>query len=79
MEPTNKTGITWIRLIRLVRGITAKEVADELDISEGYYLRIETLQTHPNKEIEQKIEDFFGFEACELFRSFTEYDLAGRL
>ncbi|GAW91173.1 helix-turn-helix domain-containing protein [Calderihabitans maritimus] len=53
--------------LRIERGLTQREVAEAVGISQSAYAMIEGGHRHPRKAIEKKLADFFGVTVDELF------------
>ena len=50
-------------------GLSQRQVAEALGISQSSYAMIEGGHRHPRKEVEKKLADFFGVTVDELFFS----------
>ncbi|MHB8918612.1 MAG: helix-turn-helix transcriptional regulator [Desulfocucumaceae bacterium] len=55
--------------LRAERGLSQRQVADAVRISQSSYAMIEGGHRHPRKEVEKKLADFFGVTVDELFFS----------
>lgn len=53
--------------LRLTRGLSQRQVAEAVGISQSSYAMIEGGHRHPRKEVEKKLADFFGVTVDELF------------
>lgn len=67
--------ISRLKLIRLLKGLETKEVAERLNISTSYYLQIEdryvNLKKARSKKLIEGIENLFGFSVPFLLASIT--------
>lgn len=57
---------TLLKIERLKRNLTIKEVAAELGLSRSGYLNIEAGRRTPSYNLSNKMEDYFGIPAREL-------------
>lgn len=48
-------------------GLSQRQVAEAVGISQSSYAMIEGGHRHPRKEVEKKLADFFGVTVDELF------------
>lgn len=55
--------------LRVEKGISQRQVADAVGISQSSYAMIEGGHRHPRKDVEKKLADFFGVTVDELFFS----------
>ncbi|WP_242655757.1 helix-turn-helix domain-containing protein [Desulfofundulus australicus] len=55
--------------LRLKMGLSQRQVAEAVGISQSSYAMIEGGHRHPRKEVEKKLADFFGVTVDELFFS----------
>ncbi|AEG13897.1 helix-turn-helix domain protein [Desulfofundulus kuznetsovii DSM 6115] len=53
--------------LRLKMGLSQRQVAEAVGISQSSYAMIEGGHRHPRKEVEKKLADFFGVTVDELF------------
>ncbi|WP_341473991.1 helix-turn-helix transcriptional regulator [Desulfofundulus thermobenzoicus] len=53
--------------LRLQMGLSQRQVAEAVGISQSSYAMIEGGHRHPRKEVEKKLADFFGVTVDELF------------
>lgn len=56
-----------IRLLRLDRGLTMKQISNELDISESYYSLIENGERRPSVSVAKRIGAVLGFDWTKFF------------
>lgn len=52
----------WLRDIRRIKGMTEKQVADTVGISQAAYHFIEHGQRNPTPSVAQRIADVLGFD-----------------
>lgn len=57
---------TLLKIERLKRNLTIKQVAAELGLSRSGYLNIEAGRRTPSYNLSNKMEDYFGIPAREL-------------
>lgn len=60
--------------LRMERGLSQRQVADAVGISQSSYAMIEGGHRHPRKEVEKKMADFYGVTVDELFFSQHNHD-----
>lgn len=60
--------------LRLKMGLTQRQVAEAVGISQSSYAMIEAGRRHPRKEVEKKLADFFGVTVDELFFSQNNHE-----
>lgn len=60
--------------LRLKMGLTQRQVAEAVGISQSSYAMIESGRRHPRKEVEKKLADFFGVTVDELFFSQNNHE-----
>lgn len=53
---------TWLKDIRISRGIKQEEIADSTDISRSYYANIERGEKTPSVAVAQRIADYLKFD-----------------
>lgn len=63
--------------LRIERGLSQRQVADAMGISQSSYAMIEGGHRHPRKEVEKKLADFFGVTVDDLF--FSQHNHETRL
>lgn len=56
-----------IRLLRLDRGLTMKQISNKLDISESYYSLIENGERRPSVSVAKRIGAVLGFDWTKFF------------
>lgn len=56
-----------IRLLRLDRGLTMKQISNELDISESYYSLIENGERRPSVSVAKRIGAVLGFDWTKFY------------
>ena len=58
---------TWLRIIRIARGMTEKQVAEKVGIAQPVYHRIEKGQGNPKVENAKKIASVLGFDWTKFY------------
>lgn len=64
--------VTKLRIIRIKRGLTQREVARALGINPVVLSKIENYWLRPNKSQMAKLADYFQVEEKELFGDFAK-------
>ena len=52
----------WLKQLRVIRGKTEKQVAQESGISQPFYHYVETGQKTPSPDVAQAISEALGFD-----------------
>lgn len=56
-----------LKRLRLNKGLSVDEIADEFNISSSHYYKIEAGTRNPTMHLAKRIADYFGKEIEELF------------
>jgi transcriptional regulator with XRE-family HTH domain len=60
--------VSELRLRRLILGLTTRQLARELDISEATLSLIERREMHPGAAVEAKLQAYFKRDALQLLQ-----------
>jgi len=67
--------VTNLRVLRVTRGLSIRELSQELEVHETWLCRIERGQNYIPPHLRQKLADFFGVPVSEICDELTGWPI----